>query len=112
MTDRLAPRRYPADYQERIDRMRKIIHQNLAHIEKFNGIRFVDMEVKSVMIVQSYHKDIKGYAFPMNTIWLNTDFSNEEEVIEAITNSWLSLKETDVTDFLEFLEDGKRYGWD
>jgi len=63
--------------------------------------------------IRGFHKEIKGYCYPMHQVTLLYDFSNIKEVITEFINHWNSAdNEKDIQSMKWFLNSGKKWGWD
>lgn len=97
-------------HKEDFERIRQRITEALKEYENFDSVDFVDVNANGIQI-SGKHKKTGNYYFL--TVTIKYDFSNVDEAIEEFVNGW---KEFDnprhISDFLWFLEMGRKYGWD
>lgn len=83
----------------------------LCDYENFDGVDFCDVNAGGIQ-VRGFHKLVNGYSYGYQPT-IKYDFSNVQEVINDFVNMW---KQQDVpqniNNYLNFLRDGERYGWD
>jgi len=110
--DYLGSHKYPEDYKEKLDYIRNKINKQLIDNKNYRGIDFYDVSAGGIQI-RGFHRQIKGYCYPMHQVTLFYDFSNIEEAITEFINCWNSVNnEKDIQNMKWFLASGKRWGWD
>ena len=110
--DYLGSHKYPEDYKEKLDYIRNKINEQLKDNKNYRGIDFTDVSNGGIQI-RGFHKDIKGYCYPMRQTTIKYDFSNIEEAITEFVVHWENAdNEKDIQDMKWFLDSGKRWGWD
>lgn len=97
-------------HKEDFERIRQRITEALKDYENFDGVNFVDVNARGIQ-VNGLHKKTGRYYF--HTVTIKYDFSNVDEAIEDFVNGWKHYDNPSyISDFLQFLEWGEKYGWD
>lgn len=103
--------KYPKNYLQILDEIRKEINDILSKYPNFNGIDYCDVSAGGIQI-RLFHKEVKGYAYG-DQVTLKYDLSNADECVDRIVRVWEyydtpeNLKRTK-----SFIADGEKYGWD
>lgn len=87
------------------------INTALKDYPNFDGVDFCDVGANGIQI-RGHHKQVKRYTYG-NQLTIKEDLSNIIEVTEEFIDMWKQLDIPEkVQKFIDFLEMGKKYGWD
>ena len=108
--DYLYPDKYPIDYAEKLQYIRKEIENRLIGYTNLLKFDFCDVSAGGIQI-RGFHKEVPNYSYI--DVTLKYDFSNMFDCINDFVQMWIECdNERSISRFRDFIEDGLRYGWD
>lgn len=99
------------EHFDELKTIESLIDKLLYRFENYDGIDFCDVSAGGIQ-VRIFHKKIKGYCYGEQKT-LKYDFSNKDEIPFEVVKEFIKIDTPElVNNFLDFIRDGEKYGWD